>query len=106
MNMLVSLERRRSAALKISKVGTYAQRNKWDHNWPKYWFHVKVGSTVPDSIDISCPLAGPLGDIELFMVVEFDKRSPVFKKNSPCFVPATRRLTSRDVVEEFLAAEI
>nr|CAB3463731.1 unnamed protein product [Digitaria exilis] len=99
--------RRRSAALKITKVDfTYAQRNRWDVNWPKSWFYVKVGFASSDSNDINYPFAGPLGNVEVSTVIDFDKKSEAFKKNSRCFIHATRRLTGRDVVEEFLAAEI
>lgn len=99
--------RRRRAALKISKVDfSYAQCNCWDHNLPKYWFYVKVGFWVPNSSDIRYPFAGPMGDVELKTVVEFNKRSKGYKKNYPCFIHATKRLTSRDVVEEFICWDL
>ncbi|KAF8700236.1 hypothetical protein HU200_034616 [Digitaria exilis] len=55
------------AALKITKVDfTYAQRNRWDVNWPKSWFYVKVGlassaEKEKETIEAACGLLGIAG---------------------------------------------
>lgn len=100
--------RRENKKKKISRVKlSFAQKNKWEVDWHRNWFHLKVGRPDPLSPDTTIyPFAYKVEDLAVTHIPDYDAKSAGFKACCESFYLAMTILSGQDVVEEALVAVI
>lgn len=85
---------------------SHGQKNRWDDNWLRYWFYVKVDMADVSRIRRSFyPFSGPFFPMDISTTPPFT-RSKVVKECENAFYSASKSISGRDLVEEFLATNI
>jgi hypothetical protein len=85
-----------------------AYKNKWASRWTSYWFYAPiavVGRNSKQEEVTSYDLASHMIDLEVELLPELTKASRTSASTS-AFYQATRVITTRDALEEFVATEI
>jgi hypothetical protein len=83
-------------------------KNKWANRWTSYWFYapiVVIGRNSNREEVTSYDLASRMVDLEVDLSPELTKASCTSSSTS-AFFQATHVITTRDALEEFVAAEI
>jgi hypothetical protein len=85
-----------------------AYKNKWANRWTSYWFYAPiavVGRNSKQEEVTSYDLASRMVDLEVKLSPELTKASRTSASTS-AFYQATHVITTRDSLEEFVAADI
>jgi hypothetical protein len=85
-----------------------AYKNKWANRWTSYWFYVPIeviGQNSKQEEVITFDLASRMVDLEVDLSPELTKASRS-SASTMAFYQATRVITTRDVLEEFVAADV
>jgi len=100
--------RRENKKKKIQRIElSFSQKNKWEDDWTRYWFYVKVERPDPLSPDTAIyPFACQVEELKVIHIPSFDSKSAGFEACCDSFYLAMITLSGRDVVEEALAAGI
>lgn len=99
--------RRENKRKNIRRVELSFAQNKWENNWPLYWFYVKVGRPDPLNPETTIyPFAWDVEELKVTHVPDYDSKPETFKSCCRAFYLATMTLSCRDVFEEALTANI
>jgi hypothetical protein len=85
-----------------------AYKNKWANRWTSYWFYVPIeviGQNSKQEEVITFDLASRMVDLEVDLSPELTKASRSLA-STMAFYQATRVITTRDALEEFVAADV
>jgi hypothetical protein len=87
---------------------SYCQKNKWERDWMKFWFYVKmtnVTRTYEDSSkEVLWPLASVMSEMRpLAKVSHPEERTPKREACDKAFALACRYSGGQDLVEEMVA---
>jgi hypothetical protein len=85
-----------------------AYKNKWANRWTSYWFYAPitvVGRNSNQEEVTTFDLASHMVDLEVELSPELTKASRS-SASTAAFYQATRVITTRDALEEFVAADV
>lgn len=85
----------------------FSQKNKWEEDWPRYWFYVKIGLPDPLTPEKAIyPFACKVEDMKVVFVPDYDSKLVGFESCRDAFCLAMTMMSGQDVVEEALAANV
>ena len=86
---------------------SYCQKNQWDDDWTKFWFYAKIGfPSADDSAAVSYPLASKVLPVEHISQADFRRSGAGYKDCVEAFRMAAGLIGGRDLIEEFICANI
>jgi hypothetical protein len=100
--------RRQNTRKEITRIqiAPYCKTNLTD-DWNSYWFYIKVDmSEIPGYEGPACPLSCSIEPLTAVTAAEFNHRAVGIRNCENAFHLTSTILGGRDIVEEFVAAEI
>ena len=86
---------------------SYCQKNRWDDDWAQFWFYAKVGfPSAENPTDVSYPLASKVLSVEHISQADFRRSGIGYKDYLDAFASAAGLIGGRDLIEEFICANI
>jgi len=100
--------RRPNNSLKIDRLKlSYYQKNRWDVDWTQFWFYAKVCfPSANNPVEVSYPLASKVLPVEHISQAEFRRFGVGYKDCLDAFASVAALLGGRDLIEEFVCANI
>jgi hypothetical protein len=99
--------RRQNTRKGITRIQIVPCKTNLTDDWNSYWFYVKVDmSEVPGYEGPACPMSCSIEALTAVNAAEFNHRAVGIRNCESAFHLASTILGGRDIVEEFVAAEI
>jgi len=100
--------RRPNKSQRIERVElSYCQKNRWDDDWTEFWFYAKIGFPNADGTgEVSYPLASKVLPVEHISQADFRRSAAGYKDCVGAFGSAAGLIGGRDLIEEFICANI
>jgi hypothetical protein len=86
---------------------TPCSKTNFTKDWSSYWFYLKVNmSKVPGYTSPAHPFSSPMAPVTAVCTASYNKRTADFESCENTFLLASTIIGGRDVIEEFVAADI